>query len=128
MITKIAFVAHPTRDMEKMKRFFGETLGLPNTATYGDVWAEFDTPDGKSIALDAYSPQFAEDPQVYLALETDDIEAEVERLRTAGTTIAKDVWTNKTPEGAEVCKMAVIVDPEGHGIMLHQIAPKRRTD
>ncbi len=127
MIKKVAFFAHPTRDMEKMKQFYGEVLGLPNTASYDTVWAEFDTPDGKSIALDGYSPQFSDETRAYLALETDDIEAEVEKLRAAGTPIAKEIWTNRTPEGVEVCKMAIVVDPEGHPVMLHQIAPERDT-
>ena len=116
MITKIAFVAHPTKDLAAARRFFGEVLGLPNTSNYADKWAEFDTPDGKTIALDSFSPP---GQGTYLALETDDIEAELARLRGLGVPVLFGVMDNK------VCKMAMVADPAGHGIMLHQMAPDR---
>ena len=49
MIKKIAFVAHPTHDMQRARHFYGEVLGLASSADYGDMWAEFETPDGKTI-------------------------------------------------------------------------------
>ena len=52
-------------------------------------------------------------------LETDDIAAEVERLRQLGVKILMDVQDNK------VCKMAIIEDSEGQKLMLHEIAPER---
>jgi predicted enzyme related to lactoylglutathione lyase len=116
MITKIAFVSHPTRDMQASKKFFGELLGLEQTVSYEDKWCEFDTPDGKSIALDTFTPV---DNGPYLALETDDIEAELARLRRRGVKVAMDVMDNK------VCKMAMIKDPAGHALMLHQMEPGR---
>lgn len=116
MIKKIAFVAHPSRDLAAAKKFWCDQLGLSLTGEYGDKWAEVDTPEGKTIALDNASPDGG---GPYLALETDGIEDEVARLREAGVTIVKDVWDNK------VCKMALIQDPQGSVLMLHQIAPDR---
>lgn len=116
MIKKIAFVGYPLHDREAAKRFWGELLGLAHIEDY-DQWSEFDAPDGKTVALDGYGHG---DDGAYVALETDDIEQEVARLRQAGVTIRKDVWDN------EVCKMALIEDPEGRPVMLHQIAPDRR--
>ena len=58
MIKKIAFVAQPTTDLQGSLEFYGELLGLERTAYHemGDqAWVEFDTPDGKSIALDMFS-------------------------------------------------------------------------
>ena len=124
MITKIAFVAHPTTDMGSMKSFYGDVLGLKLTGDYGDMWAEFDAPDGKSIALDPHMSKVLEAPAVYMALETDDIDAEVARVKEAGATIVKDTWTNEH-EGKEICKMALVNDPEGNLVMLHQIAAWR---
>lgn len=125
MITKTAFLAHPTRDLERARTFFGETLGLERAADYGDHWTEYRTPEGTTIALDTFSSQFDDKAPVYLALETDDIEAEVERLREAGVQVVKEPWTNEDQEGTEVCKMAIVLDPDGHSIMLHQIAAHR---
>lgn len=116
MITKIAFVSHPTRDMAASKKFFGEVLGLKASANHEDKWCEFDTPDGKSIALDTFAPV---EKGPYLALETDDIEKEMSRLRKRGVTALMDIMDNK------VCKMAIILDPSGHSLMLHQMHPDR---
>ena len=125
MITKIAFVAQPTRDLPAARAFYTDVLGLPVTGDYGDCWCEVDTPDGKSIALDAMSPQFKEDVTPYLALETDDLEAELARLKEAGATVVQDMWINRNAEETEICRMALIADPDGNPIMLHQIAADR---
>jgi predicted enzyme related to lactoylglutathione lyase len=116
MIKKVAFIGHPVHDMARAKKFYGELLGLEQTAEYEGKWCEFDTPDGKTIGLDSFSP---DGTPPYLALETDDIEAEVARLKQAGVEVLMDVRDNK------VCKMAIIKDSEGNGLMLHQISPER---
>ena len=116
MIKKVAFIGHRVQDLARAKQFYGEVLGLEKTAEYEGKWCEFDTPEGKTIALDTFSP---EGNPPYMALETDDIEAEVARLKEAGVEVVMDVTDNK------VCKMAFIKDSEGNGIMLHQMAPER---
>ena len=116
MIKKIAFIGHRVMDMERAKKFYGELLGLEKTAEHEGKWVEFDTPEGKSIALEAFSP---EGTPPYMALETDDIVAEVARLKDAGVEVLLDLQDNK------VCKMAIIKDSEGNGLMLHEIAPER---
>jgi predicted enzyme related to lactoylglutathione lyase len=118
MITKVAFFGHPVKDMEKARRFYGELLGLEPSASYAeDRWVEYDTPEGKTVALDTFSP---EGTGPFLALETDDIDAKRSRLKEAGVTVIKDTWDN------QVCKMALIKDPGGNLLMLHQIAPHRK--
>ena len=116
MIKKVAFIGHHVQDIARAKKFYGELLGLEKTAEYEGKWCEFDTPEGKTIALDTFSP---DGTPPYMALETDDIEAEVARLKQAGVEVLLDVRDNK------VCKMAMIKDSEGNGVMLHQIAPER---
>ena len=124
MIKKIAFVGQPTRDVAKARAFYGDLLGLAPGPDYGDTWVELKTPDGKTIALDTYTPQANESASTYLSIETDDIEAEVARLKEAGVTIEKDVWTNEH-DGKEICKMAIVRDPDGNAIMIHQMAAWR---
>ena len=118
MITKIAFIGHPVRDLARARAFYGEVLGLKPTADYEGKWCEFDAPDGKSIALDRFSP---DGTAPYLALETDDIEAEVARLREHDVNVVLDVTDNR------VCKMAIVEDTEDNKLMLHQMAPDRVT-
>ena len=116
MIKKVAFIGHRVQDMDRAKTFYGELLGLEKTAEHEGKWCEFDTPEGKTIALETFSPDGA---PPYLALETDDIEAELARLKEAGVEVLMGVQDNK------VCKMAIIKDSEGNGLMLHEIAPER---
>lgn len=116
MIKKIAFVSHHSTDIEADKRFWGELLGLELTHDYGGKWIEFVTPDGKTIAIEQMSP---EGTPPTLALETDDIEAEVARLRAAGVEFLGEIMDH------EVCKMALAIDPSGNKVMLHEIAPDR---
>jgi len=116
VIKKIAFVSHRSKDVEQDKRFYGELLGLKLAANHEDKWIEFDTPEGKTIAIETYSP---EGSPPTLALETDDIEAEVARLKEAGVEFRGEIMDNK------VCKMAFAIDPSGNTVMLHQIEPGR---
>jgi|APSaa5957512535_1039671.scaffolds.fasta_scaffold422985_1 predicted enzyme related to lactoylglutathione lyase len=117
MIKKIAFVSFRSKDMDADKRFFGELLGLKPSMDMGK-WAEFVAPDQKTIAVEEHSP---EGTPCTLALETDDIEAEVSRLKEAGVAFHGEIQDNK------VCKMAFTQTPSGHPIMLHQIAADRLT-
>jgi predicted enzyme related to lactoylglutathione lyase len=125
MIKKIAFVGQPTKNLEAAKKFYGEILGLELDADYGDCWSEFKTPDGKAIALDTITPTKTDSPTTYLALETDHIEEEVERIQKLGGQIAQDVWENKDGEGRGICKMAIVLDPDGNALLLHEIAAWR---
>ena len=59
------------------------------------------------------------DGDAWIALETDDIEDEVARLKQAGVEFQGEILDNK------VCKMAFARDPSGNLLMLHQIAPDR---
>jgi catechol 2,3-dioxygenase-like lactoylglutathione lyase family enzyme len=54
MITKIAFVGQPTRDLERARRFYSEALGLRHDHTPHPGWSEFQTPEGKAICLDTF--------------------------------------------------------------------------
>jgi len=122
MILKMPFVAHPTKNMDQAKAFYENVLGFKLEHDYGNgAWVEFSLPDGNTLALETYSQ---EGP--YLALETDDIAKEVSTLRERGTNVLRDVWENKDAEGQLVCKMALIADPDGNHLLLHEIAPRRR--
>ena len=116
MIKKVAFVSFRSKDLEADRRFWGEQLGLKLSNDYEGKWIEFETPEGKTIAIEQFSP---EGSPPTLALETDDIEAEVTRLKEAGVPFQGEILDNK------VCKMAFAFDPSGNMVMLHEIAPDR---
>ena len=107
MIKKIAFIGHPVRDLERAKKFYGEILGLEMTMSHEDKWCEFDTPEGKSIGLDTFSP---EGTPPYMALETDDIEAEVSRLEVLGAQVKQRIRNHvvmRAPGGHTFCVVPV---------------------
>jgi predicted enzyme related to lactoylglutathione lyase len=85
---------------------------------------EFTTPEGGTIALDAVTPKMSDKAGVFLALESDDIKADFARLKAAGARVARDLWTNNHGEG-DVCHMAVLLDPDGNSVVLHQVAAGR---
>jgi predicted enzyme related to lactoylglutathione lyase len=116
MIKKVAFVSFRSKDMEADKRFWCDQLGLKLVNDYNGKWIEFEAPDGKTIAIEQHSP---EGSPPTLALETDDLAAEVARLEEAGVKFQGEIMDNK------VCKMAFAFDPSGNMIMLHEIAPDR---
>ena len=117
MIKKIAFMSFRSKDADADLQFWRDQLGLKLIHNYHDGrWVELETPDGKTIALETLSP---EGSAPTLALETDDIEAEVARLKQHGVRFHGDIQDNK------VCKMAFALAPSGHVVMLHQIAPER---
>jgi predicted enzyme related to lactoylglutathione lyase len=127
MIRKVAFFAQPTGDIAAAKSFWGDLLGLELEVDYGGKWAEYRTPEGKTIALDSFSAE-REGATPYLALETDDFEGDLQRLREAGVEVLMEPTHNKDEQGLDICSMAIVKDPAGNPLMLHQIADRRREE
>ena len=125
MIKKVAFVGQPTRDFATAKRFYGEVLGLRHDHDHGDKWTEFITPDGVTIALDGYGPELTDTPTPYLSLELDDLGAALPQIEAGGAEVIAPMQINRNAEGREICRIAVILDPMGNPVMLHQIAAWR---
>ncbi|NKB89343.1 MAG: hypothetical protein GKS06_14080 [Acidobacteria bacterium] len=126
MIKKAAFVAHPTWDIEKSKQFYGEVLGMQHDHDYDGGWCEYVLPDGTTVALDTYGPKMIGDQaRTYLSLEIDDLDAYVGQLEAAGVEFVLPLTINNNEEGREICRMAVILDPDKNPIMLHQKAAWR---
>ncbi len=120
MIKKIAFVRHRSNDIDADTKFWGELLGLELAQNHHGKWLEFEGPDGKTIAVEQMSP---EGTPPSLALETDDIDAEVARLKAAGVTFQQpDIMDSG------VCKMAFVTDPSGNALIIHQMNPDRVSD
>jgi catechol 2,3-dioxygenase-like lactoylglutathione lyase family enzyme len=75
MIKKMAFVGQSVRDVERAKKFYGETLGLELDHDYGGGWAEYKLPGNVTVALDSHGPKMIGDrPQTCLSLEIEDSE------------------------------------------------------
>lgn len=112
----VDFVSFSVTDMDRAEAFYRDVLGLEvevprgEPGTRGNGYMELDA-GGVAIGLVAM-PQTH--PNAIVALAVDHVGEAVEELRGNGVPIAME--TIETP----VCYMAVIEDPDGNKVLLHQ--------
>jgi catechol 2,3-dioxygenase-like lactoylglutathione lyase family enzyme len=117
-ITSLDFVGIPSRDAERSRAFYGETLGLR-----ADPKAEYEFWVGDTC-LGIWEPErqgmpFAPQKNAHLALHVDDVAAARADLEAKGVEFFGDVLDTG------VCHMAFFTDPDGNDLMLHhRYAPK----
>jgi catechol 2,3-dioxygenase-like lactoylglutathione lyase family enzyme len=112
LATKLDFVAIPSRDAERSRRFYGETLGLR-----ADERASYEFWVGETC-LAIWEPErrgrpFAPQKNAHLALHVDDVAAARGELEAKGVTFAGETIDTG------VCHMALFTDPDGNDLMLH---------
>lgn len=117
MIEKIAFTVYPVTDMKRARRFYEEELGLKLSTKPHDVWVEYDPPGG-CFALTTTMKPSASGGGV-IAFEVESVDALTEKLRANGTVV------KMAPIATPVCRMAIVLDPEGNLVLLHQLARKK---
>jgi len=120
MIKKVAFTMFPVQDPKRARAFYEGTLGLTVglKAPNGD-WTEYDLPGGGCLALFATKDiQPSAEAGGSIALEVDDLDAEIARLKTEGVRFKADMIHSP------VCRMSVILDSEGNAIILHELKKK----
>ena len=119
-VRAVDFIGIPVKDIPSSQAFYGETLGLTPSGSFGETWAEYDA-GGTTLALikvDAETIDAAHSGGPYgttgVALAVPDVAAAVEELRGKGVPIAFE--TAEYPP----CFMAVVQDPSGNWLFLHQ--------
>jgi catechol 2,3-dioxygenase-like lactoylglutathione lyase family enzyme len=118
MITKLDFIGIPSRDWERSREFYVETLGL---APEPGSEAEFRVGD---TCFGIWEPEkfgmpFAPQKNAHPALHVDDVAAARKELEGKGVEFFGDI-----PDTG-VCHMAFFTDPDGNDLMLHsRYAPK----
>lgn len=120
MIKKVAFAMLPVTDVPRARKFYEETLGLTVGLHGGqgdNWWIEYDLPQGGCIALSSFGPSKPGDGTT-LALEVEDLDSLMERLKGAGVEFKHGVIPGPH------CRMAPCSDSEGNPILLHQLNPK----
>lgn len=119
-ITELAFTGTSVTDMKRARAFYEGVLGLKKSRGFGakdgeDQWVEYDIGTGClaiiSSAPEQWPPHAAGTAP---AFEVDDFEGFVKKVRAAGV---KFVWE---PRESPMCWMAVIADPDGNWVVLHQ--------
>jgi predicted enzyme related to lactoylglutathione lyase len=114
MITEIAVTSIPVTDIPRARAFYEGVLGLKFTReSAGGKWIEYDIGAG-TLGIGSY-PGWDPSPQgTCVALEVDDLDAEMSRLKARGAKIHLEIM--ETP----VCRFAMICDPDGNKIMIHK--------
>ncbi len=111
MITDIAFTVYPVTDIARSRAFYEQILGLKVADTFGSSWIEYQAGTATFAITDNFG--FTA-PSTLVAFEVDDLDAHVAALKAAGVPFLGDI--NDFPS----CRMALITDPDGSTICLHQ--------
>ncbi len=118
MISKLDFLAVPSRDAERARAFYVDTLGLrPDDKARFEFWAG-------DTCFAVYEPEsfgmeFAAGKASHPALHVDDVHAARAELESKGVEFFGDVMDTG------VCHMAFFADPDGNNLMLHgRYAPR----
>jgi predicted enzyme related to lactoylglutathione lyase len=121
LIQGVDFFYVPVRDFEAAGRFYGEVLGLPQTAAYGSrPGGEWETGNLtlQLLQAEAFGLEFARSPNP-IALRVDDVEVARAELEARGVE-----FSGETIDSG-VCHMAHFHDPDGNALMLHhRYAPR----
>jgi predicted enzyme related to lactoylglutathione lyase len=113
-VERTDFVSVPVQDMERARRFYSETLGLPLIGP--DVgFPEFDLGNVSLYLIDPtkVGGEFAPHSST-IALRVPDVAEARANLEAAGVEFQGDI--RETP----VCHMAFFKDTEGNALMLHR--------
>jgi predicted enzyme related to lactoylglutathione lyase len=122
-ILEIAFTGYPVTDMPRAKEFYEGVLGLKKSRGFGqnagdDQWVEYDIGDGCLALIGGGGKDWPPSPAgSAAALEVDDFKGWTAKLRNHGVTF---IWE---PRESPACWMAVVADPDGNRVVIHQRKP-----
>lgn len=114
MIKHVAFFVYPVSDMARARQFYEGILGLKLEHNYEDHWLEYDI-QGFTMALTDWMEDATYSANAgSVGLEVANAEQTFAFLKSQGVKVVKDLFD--TP----VCRMGIIADPDGNGIVIHQ--------
>ena len=121
MITKLDFVGIASRDADRSRAFYVDTLGLrPDDKAQYEFWVG-DTCFG-IWEPEKMGREFVANTASYPALHVEDIEAARAELEGKGVQFFGETFDTG------VCHMAFFQDPDGNALMLHHRYKPRVTD
>ena len=117
-IKDIAYIGYPVTDVARARAFFEGLLNLKPSTQFeheGRSWIEYDI-GSATLAISNMSPeQWKPSPDgPSVALEVVDFDVAVQTLRAAHVVFAVE------PMDSGVCRMAIVLDPDGNAIAVHQ--------
>ena len=112
MINSLDFVGVPSRDADRSRSFYVDTLGLrPDDNSQNEFWVGetcFGIWEPAKLGM-----EFAAQKNAHLALHVDDVAAARAELEAKGVEFMGDILDTG------VCHMAFFQDPDGNDLMLH---------
>jgi catechol 2,3-dioxygenase-like lactoylglutathione lyase family enzyme len=116
IVERTDFVSVPVRDMERSKRFYAETLGLPSPNLGESGWPEFETGNVSLYLMDPANVgrEFAGPHTAHIALRVADVAEARGKLEAKGVEFEGEIFDTG------VCHMAFFRDPDGNALMLHR--------
>ncbi len=115
IVERTDFISVPVTDMERAKRFYGETLGLDAVGDGG--FPEYQLGENVSLYLldmEAIGSKFSGPHTAGFALRVPDVAETRSELEGKGITfLGPTIDTG-------VCHMAFFTDPDGNGLVLHR--------
>lgn len=113
-ITNLDLSAYMVKDADRAIAFYRDVLGMEPTTVYPEHrGAEYEFSDGSTFGLWDPGEQMPFAPSYGNLFGVDDLEAAVAALEAKGVTVLQRFDT-------PVCKMAIVNDTEGNGVVLHQ--------
>ena len=115
IVTRVDFVALPTKDLAKAVEFYGQTLGLERSVYLQERnYAEFETSNLTISVIDAEKMGLEHVPmRSGIALHVEDVASTRATLEERGVSFAQDTFDTG------VCHMAIFEDPDGNLLILH---------
>ncbi len=112
IVRGVDFVVVNVGDIDAAVRFYRQVVGIDAVLTEDSPnWVEFDTaPVAFALRRDPADPGV----NAAIALAVRDVDATVERLRTAGTPVFIEA------SDSESCRTALVTDPDGNLLLIHR--------
>ncbi len=117
-IKSIAFTSYPVTDLTRARAFYEGVLGLKyetGRENDGMGFAEYEVGGGYFSILNGVPGWKPSDHGPAIAFEVADLDGAVASLHTAGVKFAME------PFPTHVCRMAVILDPDGNQVIIHKL-------
>lgn len=115
LLKGVNVVSYNVSDWEGAKRFYNETLGLPEIFLMDDIgWAEYGNADEAHIAISRSETPPGQDGGATVVFTVDDAHAAVEELRSRGVRVGEVVVI------PGMVAYADFFDPEGNRLQVVQ--------
>ena len=117
IVERTDFISVPVTDMDRSKRFYGDTLGLQEIEHPEQGFPEYQLGENVSVYLlnmESIGQTFEGPHTASIALRVADVEAARGELEANGVRFDGDTFDTG------VCHMAFFRDPDGNKLMLHR--------